>query len=219
VSITKKGLVGLGTAALMALAVINPAAAARPAAVKAHRTAAATAPAKKPRKGKIVFSYGPHTGKPPVKLGPYKTKRFALDKRKNLSVVKNVKGPTGEVSFSAAATEIRVGKGKNHWQTWSNGFKGFVYWIGYADIGASAKVVLTLPKGTKAFYVYVEPDEFKTHDLEATAQNGVSSGDTKVFGEAGAEYFGFYATGRQVLKTITITCNDDFSFGELGIAK
>jgi hypothetical protein len=204
----KKGLVGLGAAVVIALAGVSSAAAAG----NAHQSAT---PAKK---GKIVFSYGPRTGKPPAKLGPYKMKRIPPDKPKTPTEVTSVKGPTGKIRFSESAFHLKIGAGAEEWKTWSNGYKGSIYWIDY-DEGGNTTVVLTLPKHTKAFYVYVEPNEFKTHDLSATAQNGVTSGDTKVLGDAGAEYFGFYATGKQVLTKITVTCNDDFALGEFGIAK
>jgi hypothetical protein len=207
----KKGFVGLGAATVIALAGVSPAVAAG----IAHRPATVATPAKK---GKIVFSYGPHTGIPPAKLGPYTMKRIAADKPKKPAVVTSVKGPTGKVVFSESALHLRIGPGAEQWKTWSNGYKGSIYWIDY-DQGGNTTVVLTLPRHTKAFYVYVEPNEFKTHDLSAIAQNGVTSGDTKVLGDAGAEYFGFYATGKQLLKKITITCNDDFALGEFGIAK
>jgi hypothetical protein len=109
----------------------------------------------------------------------------------------------------------QVGSG---WETWSNGFTGDVYWDS-ADIGSSTTMTLTLPAGTTAFYFYAEPDEFETFDLQATAQNGTTSGPLQVYGDAGAQYFGFYANGAGTnIQTITISCNDDFAVGEFGIA-
>jgi len=108
-----------------------------------------------------------------------------------------------------------VGSG---WATWSNGYTGNVYWNN-TNVGSPTTIKLTMPTGTQAFYFYAEPNEFQTFDLEATAQNGTTSGPLQVYGQAGAQYYGFYSKNSSLhIKTITITCNDDFAVGEFGIA-
>ena len=101
----------------------------------------------------------------------------------------------------------------------SNGYTGDVYWDNTNE-GGSTTLTLTLPAGIQAFYFYAEPDEFETFDLEATAQNGTTSGPLQVYGNSGADYYGFYAKGSgNFIQKIKISCNDDFAVGEFGIAK
>ena len=165
---------------------------------------------------KIAFTDAPGTGSPPPYLGTHKVQQFNALSCTSGTTYAGVTGPTGNVSFNPGLECEQVGAG---WQTWSNGYTGDVYWDN-ANQGGSTTMTLTLPKGTRAFYFYAEPDQFETFNLQATAQNGTTSGPLQVYGLAGAQYLGFYGNGPGTdIKTITISCDDDFAVGEMGIAK
>jgi len=55
--------------------------------------------------------------------------------------------------------------------------------------------------------------------VQATAQNGTTSGQVDVQGDSGAQYFGFYGTGGDTVQSITISTSDStgFAVGEFGI--
>jgi hypothetical protein len=159
----------------------------------------------------IVFDGSPGTGAPPSTLGPYTMQAFGPDSQSIGADVSGVTGPTGTITFDPQLEHDQVGNG---WATWSNGYSGDVYATGEAET-----VTVGLPAGTSAFYLYAEPDEFATFTVTATAQDGTSSGPVNVNGEAGAAYFGFYATGSTTISSITVTtAGDDFAIGEFGIA-
>ncbi len=163
----------------------------------------------------IAFTDAPGTGSPPARLGTFKITAFGAPCTPG-TYYSGITAPTGTVSLSTIMECEDIGGG---WLTWSNGYTGDVYWNN-ATVGGATTEVLTLPAGTRAFYFYAEPDEFETFDLEATAQNGTTSGPLQVFGDSGAQYYGFYSNGpgSSIVK-ITITCDDDFAIGEFGIAK
>ncbi|HEY1616457.1 MAG TPA: S53 family peptidase [Streptosporangiaceae bacterium] len=168
------------------------------------------------KRSAIAFTDAPGTSAPPGHLGTYKAKKFKADSCTSGTNYGSVSGPTGKMTFNPDLTCEEVGDG---WETWSNGYTGDVYWAD-GNVGGSTTVTLTLPAGTKAFYLYAEPDEFDTFDMEATAQNGTTSGPLQVYGESGAAYYGFYVNGSSAdIKKITISCDDDFAVGEFGIAK
>src|SRR5262249_44325544 len=106
------------------------------------------------------------TGVPPATLGPFTMTPFPLDPRMPLGAnVTTVPSPLGgDVGFSDPLSHRRIGAG---WATWSNGYTGDVY----ADFGAQ-KVTLTLPAGTEAFYLYVEPQQFASFAVTVDAGNG-----------------------------------------------
>jgi hypothetical protein len=161
--------------------------------------------------GSIIFDGSPGTGGPPSTLGPYTMTPFGADPQPLFTDVGGVAGPTGSsVVFGAPMQHVQIGNG---WATWSNGYTGDVYWTGGA---ASASV--SLPSGTSAFYLYAEPNPFSDFQITAYAQDGTSSPAITVNGNAGAQYFGFYATGGQTIASITITSAIDFAIGEFGIA-
>jgi subtilase family serine protease len=163
----------------------------------------------------IAFTDAPGTNSPPGHLGTFKMKAFGAPctAGTNYGVIS---APTGTISLSPQSECEQVGSG---WATWSNGYSGDVYWQN-ANEGGSTTLTLTLPTGTRAFYFYAEPNEFETFDLQATAQNGTTSGPLQVYGDSGAQYYGFYANGKgENIRKITISCNDDFAVGEFGIAR
>ena len=126
-------------------------------------------------------------------------------------MVSGVTGPTGQLAFSPQLTHVTVAPG---WQTWSNGYTSDVYSTG------GQSLTVSLPGGTEAFYLYAEPQQFATLNVSATAQDGTTSGNVPVNGEAGAAYFGFYGTGGETISSITVTTDDPsgFAIGEFGIS-
>ena len=117
------------------------------------------------------------------------------------------------MDFAPDLEHLTVGNG---WATWSNGYAGDVYFSDNGDVATT--ITLTLPVGTKAFYLYAEPHDFADFSVQAVAQNGTSSGPVAVDGDAGARYFGFYAVDGYQIRTITISCSEDFAIGEFGIS-
>jgi hypothetical protein len=170
------------------------------------------APPPAPVAGGITFDGSPGTGSPPATLGPYQMTPFGPDGQE-LGYVTGVDGPTGRIGFSTELEHFYANE-EPAWRTWSNGYEGDVY----ANLTESS-VTVDLPAGTKAFYLYAEPDIFSTFDIIARTQDGTTSGEVPVYGEAGATYFGFYATGSATIDSVTVECpEDDFAIGEFGIS-
>jgi hypothetical protein len=159
--------------------------------------------------GSIAFDGSPGTAAPPATLGPYTMTPFGNDGRAD-GTVSGVPDPAGTIGFSPSLSHTKVGVG---WQTWSHGYTGDVYFTG------GTQITITLPAGTKAFYLYAEPNQFAVFSVQATAQDGTTSGPIPVQGQAGAQYFGFYGTGAATLASITVTSADPtgFAVGEFGI--
>lgn len=160
----------------------------------------------------ITFDGSPGTAAPPATLGSNAMTKFAADPQALLANVSSVAAPTGTLGFSPSLSHRKVGLG---WLTWSHGYTGDVY----ATAGTSA--TLTLPANTVAFYLYVEPNIQSSANVTATSNGGVTSGAVNVNGNAGAKYFGFYATGSDTLTSITISVPAPalgFGIGEFGIA-
>jgi hypothetical protein len=138
---------------------------------------------------------------------------FAADPQSTFTNVSGVAAPTGgTVGFSPSLEHLTVGGG---WATWSNGYTGDVYWNqGQGDTALS----MPTGPGTTAFYFYAEPDAFASLDITATAQDGTTT-TVSVNGDGGAQYFGFYGTGGDMIASITVSGADgDFAVGEFGIA-
>jgi hypothetical protein len=162
------------------------------------------------------------TAAPPPTLGRYTVRPFAPDSRPLYEIVTGVPAPgRGALRFDRDMVHYRVGAG---WGTWSHGYTGDVY--SNSQIAASPaidEVVMRLPKSTKAFYFYVEPNEFATYDVEATGQDGTTSGPIATTGLSGARYFGFYAKDRRVnLTTVKVDVDSGaqgFAVGEFGIKR
>ncbi len=161
----------------------------------------------------VVFVGSPGTGAPPARLGPDVITKFGKDAQPTGEFTSGVDGPAGEVDFAPDLEHLTVGNG---WATWSNGYAGDVYFSDNGDVATT--ITLTLPVGTKAFYLYAEPHDFADFSVQAVAQNGTSSGPVAVDGDAGARYFGFYAVDGYQIRTITISCSEDFAIGEFGIS-
>jgi hypothetical protein len=159
--------------------------------------------------GTIVFDGSPGTGPPPVTLGPYTMIPVQPDERPLGDLVTGVPSPSGPIGFSPALEHLRVAQG---WATWSHGYAGDVYMTDPA-----LSVTVTLPPQTAAFYLYAEPNPFAIFTIQATADDGTSSGPIAVDGFAGAQYYGFYGTGGATIETITVSSDIDFAIGEFGI--
>jgi hypothetical protein len=159
----------------------------------------------------VVFTDAPGTSAPPQALGPYRMTAFQQDPQGNGAGVSGVTGPTGALGFSPELLHCMTG---GCWATWSNGYGGDIYATG------GQTITITLPSSTKAFYFYAEPFQFQTFNITATSSDGTTSGAVPVAGLAGAEYFGFYATGSATLSAITVTAADPagFAVGEFGIS-
>jgi hypothetical protein len=174
----------------------------------------------------ITFDGSPETGPPPATLGPYTMTAFGADPQP-LGSVNGVTDPAGTIGFTPAMNHDRIGEG---WATWSNSYAGDVYDTCFSInfetdpptcSGASpTQATITLPSGTTAFYFYAEPNQFQVLTIQATAQDGTTSGPVSVDGNGGAKYFGFYGTGGATISTITVTTPDTlgFAIGEFGIS-
>jgi hypothetical protein len=157
----------------------------------------------------VFFDAGPGTGPPPSTLGPYTMTRFGPDPQ-GIGDVTGVSDPAGRLEFPGGLSHQLVGQG---WATWSNDYQGDVY---LSDDSNTATV--NLPAGTRAFYLYAEPNVFADFNVTATTGDGTSSGPITVYGDSGASFFGFYATGSRTLSQITVSANDLVAVGEFGIA-
>jgi hypothetical protein len=158
----------------------------------------------------VYFEGGAGSGPPPSTLGPYTMTKFGPDPQP-IGPVSSVAGPTGQVGFAEPLEHLLVGEG---WQTWSNGYEGDVYMS-----GENHTATVQLPPGTHAFYLYAEPNVFADFSVSATTSEGITSGPITVYGESGASYFGFYATGSKTLSTITVHAEDVVAIGEFGISR
>ncbi len=159
----------------------------------------------------IAFDGSPGTAAPPATLGPYTMTPFGPDSRTLGEQVSDVSDPAGTIGFAPSLTHTRIGSG---WSTWSHGYTGDVYYL-----IPGSQITITLPAGTKAFYFYAEPNTFDVFSVEATAQDGTTSGPIPVQGYSGAQYFGFYGNGSATLASITVTTSDTsgLAVGEFGI--
>jgi hypothetical protein len=151
------------------------------------------------------------TGAPPATLGGYTMTAFGPDGRPLFTDVTDVTAPGGgTVDFSGAVNLRQIGNG---WATWSHGYTGDVYYS-----NGATDLTLTLPSGTGAFYLYVEPEPFALIDFEVCSFT-TCSGFVGIDGSAGARGFGFYGTGGDTITSISILGRSDFAVGEFGIAQ
>ena len=166
----------------------------------------------------IVFDGSPGTGAPPATLGPYTMQAFPADPTAEGTIESQVTGPTGAITFDPALQHDLVG---DYWATWSNGYAGDVYEDDSELPDGDFVITVTLPPGTGAFYAYAEPNLFEDFQMSASAQDGPSSGDITVYGDSGAQYFGFYATCGHSIKSVSYTDTGGdtaMAIGEFGIA-
>lgn len=164
------------------------------------------------------------TSAPPASLGGLSVQAFdtaAQAAVANLTVVTSIPGSPvgGSIPLANATVDKRTVPGGG-WATWSHSYTGPVF-AGIVGAAATSNT-LTLPAGTTAFYLYVEPNN-GTQNITVTANSGaISSGPISVAGTAGATGFGFYATAAgDSISDITITVPggaSGFAMGEFGIS-
>ena len=122
---------------------------------------------------------------------------------------------TGNLGFTPDLIHYKIGDG---WSAWGHGYTGSVYFTG----GGVNSMTFTLPPETRAFYFYSLPNTFGTYSMEATAQDGTTSGPISVTSSLAGEakYFGFYTLGGVEISQIEVTAQtgtNGFAVGEFGI--
>ena len=100
------------------------------------------------------------------------------------------------------------------WLTWSHGYMGDVYF------NASNDLLMTLPDGTLAFALYVQPNIQAQYEFQVTAE--FTSVNLMIDGNSGARYVGFYTDDpmdyvNYVFVKQTTMLSDGFAVGEFGI--
>lgn len=174
-----------------------------------------------PSFAQIVFDGSPGTAAPPAMLGPYTMTPFGPDPNPLNANTMMVATPgvcgNANVMFAPMLQHQQVGPAANQWKTWSHGYTGDVY----STFGNT--VTLTLPAGTSAFYFYAQPNSTlaPSFTIQATANDGTTSGPIQVQSTAGAQYYGFYTVGAATLTSIVITVDPGalgFAIGEFGIS-
>jgi hypothetical protein len=175
----------------------------------------------------IAFDGTPGINSPPSTLGPHTMTAFGADSQAvctydtaaNTAMTSSVSVAAGTIGFDQALNHDHVGSVPPEcWATWSHSYTGDVYDTIYSL--NKTQVTITLPSGTRAFYLYAEPNQFSTFDVTATAQDGTTSNAVSVDGSAGAKYFGFYELGGTAISSITVTSTDTsgFAIGQFGIS-
>ncbi|MBX7176697.1 MAG: hypothetical protein K1X68_07990, partial [Saprospiraceae bacterium] len=164
----------------------------------------------------IIFDGSPGTNAPPATLGGFTMVNPNPDTRPLFSNESEIAFPSpncAAISFSLPLNHRRIGAG---WATWSHGYPGDVYYS-----NGLLTITITLPAGTRAFYLYIEGNNFIPANIEASANDGTTSGPIPVVGNSGARYYGFYTSSSACLLTsITITADPNsggFAVGEFGL--
>ncbi|MBK9271466.1 MAG: hypothetical protein IPM48_07700 [Saprospiraceae bacterium] len=165
----------------------------------------------------IVFDGSPGTAAPPITLGGFQMNPFPTDTRPLLNFETEVPAflpGIPPIGFTPALQHRRVGV---NWATWSHGYTGDVY-----SLTPGTSVTISLPPGTRAFYLYAEGNAFNIANITAMANDGTSSGPIPVNGGSGATYFGFYTTSQScMLSSIIVNVSPNangFAIGEFAIA-
>lgn len=155
------------------------------------------------------------TEAPPAHLGPFIVLPFSRVAQAAIpdgTLVTEIPGSPGRGTLTADVPlgKETVGFG---WATWSHDYKGPVF----ANFSGNT-VTLTTPH-TRAFYAYVEPNNFDVFNVTVTTDDGGTSGPIPVQGFAGANGFGFYTTAGETIMTVTITVDplaEGFAIAEFG---
>ncbi|MBI5676889.1 MAG: IPTL-CTERM sorting domain-containing protein [Nitrospirae bacterium] len=158
------------------------------------------------------------TAAPPATVGIYTVTPFDQVPQTaipNFTDVTTIPGSPipGDLNVSPALNKRTIGAG---WATWSHGYAGAVYATG------GQTITMTLPPATAAFYFYAEPNQFADFTINATADDGTTSGDITVNGSAAANGYAFYSVGgASTITSITVTTSDPtgFAIGEFGAAE
>ena len=146
-------------------------------------------------------------------LGPYTVEALPDDVRAvGYTGVMDAPGMpplTGDITFGSEVLHAQVG---TDWGTWASDRLPDVY---FSD--GATDLTITMPAMTGAFALWVEPNPFDFFDITVTAED--EEGDPtsltlSVTGSAGANGFGFYATGGQTITEIQVGSTVDFAIGE-----
>ncbi len=164
-------------------------------------------------------------GAPPKSLGGFALTPFAADPGADDSFETTVPAPGGgALQFTPAMEHFAETELDD--ASWgdptTNNYQGDVYWT---NGGESQRFVL--PANTRAFSFYVVPNVSSNNGVPLTAgitvtdQRGDTFGPTNVSGDDGqAMEFGFYGTGGDTIKSLTVTnesANSDLVLGEFAI--
>jgi len=161
----------------------------------------------------VIIDLAPGLASPPPTLGGYAMTAFADDSRPNFDLVNSVPAPGGgTVGLSLDLSHREIGDG---WDTWSHGYAGDVYFTA----GAS-ELTLSLPAGTLAFYLYVQPNFWGAFEFRVASEFTVSPAFL-VEGDSGASYVGVYSTDPSDPLSSVFLKNTDglaggFAVGEFG---
>ncbi len=165
----------------------------------------------------IFIDTSPGTAAPPATLGGYSMIGFPADLSAEGSLTTSLTPPasapvTGNLTFGTAVEHDQIG---SLWSTWSHGYAGAVY---YTD---SYKLNLTLPGGTLAFYLYLQPNIYDDFTFDVTTESAVETSIT-INGNGGARYIGVYSDDPLDPVTFVFIKNpaqdaDGFAVGEFGI--
>jgi hypothetical protein len=164
-----------------------------------------------------ILPYAIGTAAPPAVLGSHTMQPFdqaAQVAIANLTAVTTIPGSPipGDLTLATSATKRSIGNG---WSTWSHGYTGVVYF------SAGTENTLTLPAGTRAVYLYVEPNNLGNFDLTVTASPGSTCGTRTVNGSGGAVGYGFAATDETDITSIKVTAAAGaagFAIGEFAVS-
>jgi len=114
----------------------------------------------------------------------------------------------GTIDFPAHSVR-QIGSG---WATWSHGYTGQVFYNnGLFDCTYELNM-----SGAYAFDAYLEPNPFSLQTFTATAHGSAGGSVSVEFsanGSAGANHFGFYASGETIV-SIDISGTSDWAIGE-----
>ncbi len=164
----------------------------------------------------ILVDTSPGTGAPPGTLGGYTMGAFPADLSAEGTLITSLAPPAaapviGDLQFASPVEHDVVG---SFWATWSHGYAGDVY---YQD---GNSLLMTLPSGTLAFYLYVEPN--LSGDFEFKVDSAATVVTSSINGNGGAKYFGFYTDDpldplQFVFIKQTTMDSDGFGVGEFGI--
>lgn len=118
---------------------------------------------------------------------------------------------TGNLNFNIEVEHLKV---HSLWDTWSHGYGEDVYYTDGSDL------LMGLPSGTLAFYLYVQPN--LKDKFEFLANSGVTTTTLTIDGDAGAHFVGFYSDNpldalTSVYVRQTTDDSDGFAVGEFGI--
>ena len=165
------------------------------------------------------------TGAPPSTLGGYSMTMFspsaqaAIPDSYGTPIYVIPGGPSG--STITVAPGVYKATATISWNSsWSHGYTGPMYYS-----GSVTQATLTLPAGTKAFFLYTQSNYYGTYNMTVSTNSGATSGPVAVnMGQLpptdGATGFAFHATAGETISSVTITGPGDgsgFAFGEFGI--